>query len=242
MKKTVFFVLLCTLMLSACKVSFGDGRRIAPDGKIVKKEYLQPAFEEVDVDVVANVKFIQGKDEDYRVVLSAPENYVDLFRFEVKDRELDVKFKKSVNIEAANVDITVYAPILRKLENEGVANVEIDRLTADELDVENSGVGSMFLSGLVVGRLNAECSGVGSMELKGEAERADLKCSGVGSIKAEKLTAKSVKAIVSGVGGINCYATESIKGDVSGVGSLKYGGNPQEKNLSRSGVGGISEL
>ena len=56
------------------------------------------------------------------------------------------------------------------------------------------------------------------------------------------LKAKSVKADVSGVGGIRCYASERIDGRVSGVGSLKYGGNPQEKQLKRDGVGGISEI
>ena len=81
-----------------------------------------------------------------------------------------------------------------------------------------------------------------SAELKGVADRAELDCSGVGSIKGDGLKAKSVKADVSGVGGIRCYASERIDGRVSGVGSLKYGGNPQEKQLKRDGVGGISEI
>ena len=209
----------------------------------MKKEYRQPAFEEVDVDVVANVKFIQSKDGDFRVVLSCPDNYVELFKFEVANRELAVEFTRdNVNIEAKNVDVTVYSPMLRRLDNSGVSSVEIDKLVADELAVENSGVGSLYLSGLTIGHLEADCSGVGSIELNGMAERAELDCSGVGSIKGEGLKAKSVKAGVSGVGGINCYASERIDGKVSGVGSLKYGGKPQEKQLERDGVGDISEL
>jgi hypothetical protein len=51
-----------------------------------------------------------------------------------------------------------------------------------------------------------------------------------------------VEAEVSGVGSVFCHASHSIKGEVSGVGSLKYGGNPSEKKLERNGVGGISEL
>ena len=64
----------------------------------------------------------------------------------------------------------------------------------------------------------------------------------MGSIKASQLKAKSVMADVSGVGGISCHALESIDGRVSGVGSLKYGGSPQNKTLKRTGVGDISEI
>ena len=247
MKKNVILALVCMMVLASCNVdkliNIGNGLKIEPSGTIVKKEYKQKEFDKLVVDVVANVKFIQSKDGDFRVVLSCPDNYVELFKFEVSNRELAVEFTRdNVNIEAKNVDVTVYSPMLRRLDNSGVSSVEIDKLVSDELAVENSGVGSLYLSGLTIGHLEADCSGVGSIELNGMAERAELDCSGVGSIKGEGLKAKSVKAGVSGVGGINCYASERIDGKVSGVGSLKYGGKPQEKQLERDGVGDISEL
>ena len=194
---------------------------------------------------MANVQYIQGKANDYRVVLSCPDNYVELFSFEVErgQNELDIEFtRRKINIEAKHVDITIYAPTLSKLENSGIASVEIDRLKTDRLKVVNSGVGTLYLSGLQLMDLDANCSGVGNVELNGEVNRAELVCGGVGSIKGERLKAKAVKAEVSGVGGISCYASETIEGEVSGVGALKYAGNPQAKSLKRTGVGGISEI
>ena len=244
MKKSVFFALLCTVLMSSCKIELNSPAIIEPSKNIVKNEYKLSAFDQMDVNVVANVKFIQGSADDYRVVLSCPDNYVELFSFEVEHgNELEISFvRDNINIMAKNVDVTVYAPNLRKLENASVASIEIDRLEGERLKVENSGVGSVYLSGLQLADFEAECSGVGSMELGGQAERADLECSGVGSIRAGELKAKSVKADVSGVGGISCYASESIDARVSGVGSLKYGGHPNQKNFSRSGVGNIVEL
>ena len=247
MKKSVILALVCMVVLASCNVekvvNIGSGLKIKPSSTLVKKEYKQKEFDELEVDVVANVKYIQSKNGDFRVVLSCPDNYVELFKFEVSNRELSVEFaRENVNIDAKNVDVTVYSPTLRRLDNRGVASVEADKLVADELSVENSGVGTLYLSGLAIGHLEADCSGVGSIELKGVADRAELDCSGVGSIKGDGLKAKSVKADVSGVGGIRCYASERIDGRVSGVGSLKYGGNPQEKQLKRDGVGGISEI
>jgi hypothetical protein len=63
----------------------------------------------------------------------------------------------------------------------------------------------------------------------------------VGSIDASEMKARRVKGEVSGVGGIDCYATDTLKAVVSGVGSLKYGGNPAVKKLDASGIGKISE-
>ena len=177
--------MLCTVLLSSCKIEINNGTRIEPSGNIVKNEYQMDAFDQVEVDLIANVKFVQSKDSDYRVVMSCPDNYVELIGFGVReDGELEVHFlRDNINIDARNVDITIYAPSLRKLENLGLASVEIDRLKGDRLEVENSGVG-----------------------------------------------------------GISCYASESIEAEVSGVGSLKYGGKPHHNHLQRSGVGEITEL
>jgi len=244
MKKSVVLALLSLMLMASCKIELNSGTRIEPSKNIVKNEYKMDAFDQIDVDVVANVKFIQGKEGDYRVVLSCPDNYVNLIGFGVEsDGELEIHFiRDNINIDAENVDITVYAPALRKLENTGLASIEIDRLKGDRLEVENSGVGSVYLAGLQFVDIEAECSGVGGMELSGLADRVSLECSGVGSIKAEELKAKSVKAEVSGVGGISCFASERIEGEVSGVGSLRYGGTPHEKNLRRTGVGEFTEM
>jgi hypothetical protein len=252
MKKTVIYLLIALpLMLAAsclttsCKLdlNMNNGTRIEPSTNIVKNEYKQKAFTKVDIDVVANVKFIQDDTDNYRVKLSCPENYVDLFRFNVEGGELKVDFsQRNINIDAKNVDITIYGSTLQKLENSGVASVEVDRLTADELEVDNSGVGKIYLSGLKVRKLDADCSGVGGMELSGTADEARYECSGVGGIEAQNLKAKKVEAEVSGVGGITCHASEEIEGEVSGVGSLKFAGHPKNRDTRRTGVGKITEI
>lgn len=246
MKQHLFLACLCALMLSACRldsVTINGGQRIEPSSHIVKREYPMKAFHEIDINVIANVKIIQTDDSSSRVVLKAPDNYLELFHFNVIDHELDVRFvRNNVNIEARHVDITIYTPTLQKLENEGVANVETDRLKVNRLSVDNSGVGSMFLSGLDLSQIEVDCSGVGSVELNGTATEAQLECSGVGSIKAAGLKARRVNGEVSGVGGIQCHATEELKAEVSGVGSLRYAGKPERKEIKRSGVGKIEEL
>ena len=108
--------------------------------------------------------------------------------------------------------------------------------------MENSGVGTIYLNGLKFRKVEAECSGVGNIELSGTSLDVKLETSGVGSIKASALRGRDVAARVSGVGSIQCHAVQSIRGEVTGVGSLTYGGNPEEKHLNRNGVGNISPM
>ena len=54
------------LFLSSC-VSFNIDK-VKPSGNIVKEEYQMEPFNEVDLDLMGNVKIVQGKGDDYRVV------------------------------------------------------------------------------------------------------------------------------------------------------------------------------
>lgn len=246
MKKAVSFLamaIFCVAALSSCvEVNMSsEGKKIKPSSNFKTVEYQQKEFHEIDLNIVATVEFVQGNES--KVVLTAPDNYIELFKFENKDGELDVAFaRRNINIEGKNVHLTIYSPTLSSLNNSGVSNVSIKKLTAESLELDNSGVGSINIKDLQAKTVDVDCSGVGNVTLAGSAASADLDCSGVGSIHAADLEAQTVEADVSGVGGIQCWATESIKGDVSGVGSLKYKGEPKAKDLHRSGVGKVSQL
>jgi len=245
MKKYLFIVIttcLAMLATSCVDIHLGrGGKKLAPSDSLVDKVYDMTAFDQLEMDIVANVKWIQGDANDYRVVLRCPENYVDLFNIRVDDGELKLDFaERNVSIEAGNTKLLVYAPTLRKVENKGVAAFKADSATVERIEIENEGVGNMKLSQLKAQHVDAECSGVGGIELSGTADEAKLDCSGVGSINASGLQATAVKAEVSGVGNVSCWATERINGEVSGVGSLSYRGTPKDKQLRRTGVGKIS--
>ena len=247
MKKKLSFVavaIMSVVTLASCMevhLGYGMGKKLKPSKNVVSVQYQQNAFEAVDLDIVASVVFVQGNES--KVVLTAPDNYIELFQFENKDGELKAKFaKRNVNIEPKNVRLVVYSPRLTKLVNSGVAQVHIKKLNTESLKLDNSGVGSMKVEGLQAQAVDVDCSGVGGVTVAGKAGSVALDCSGVGSIHADELEGQNVEADVSGVGGIKCWATESLKGDVNGVGSLKYKGNPKAKDLHRSGVGSVSQL
>lgn len=242
MKRQIVCVLmLAALMVSCVHVNLND--KLKPSTDRVEKTYTMKPFTKLDIGIMARVKFVQGQAGDYRVVLSAPENYVALFDFSVDGDELELDFvKDNINIESELVDVVVFAPTLRSLENSGVASVVIDSLNVYNLKIDNSGVGGLKLHGLSVDRVSVECSGVGGIALGGTANWVSLECSGVGGINARELKARRVRGWVSGVGGIDCYASDTLVARVDGVGSLRYDGHPAHKDMRCEGVGKISEL
>ena len=124
----MFLALLSAVLLttSCLNVNLGNhqGKKIKASKTIVTKEMNPGAFDKLNVNVVAQVKFVQTEGEDCRVVLTAPDNYVALFSIESKKGELDIEYvKDNINIESKKVKIMVYGPQLSRISKTGVAPV-----------------------------------------------------------------------------------------------------------------------
>ena len=224
--KKVLFLMMSVFALTSCKIDLKDWNNtnlIEESDNVVTKEYKLKPFDEVHMRCVGAVEVIQDEKKSSTVVLTAPENYIELYQFENNGNELEINFaKQHINIHTRNVKIKVYTNDLLALKNSGASSIRMDSLDTDRIEIINSGVGSIAIGGL--------------------ADNVTIHNSGVGSINAENLKALNVKAKVSGVGSITCYASEKIEGKVTGVGSLKYAGNPKHKDNHRTGVGSISEM
>ena len=217
--------MVCVLALTACRIDLNgwDTNLVEPSDNIVTKEYKLKPFEEVKMKGVGHVELVQSETKSGTVELTAPDNYVEYYKFESDGKRLNISFtKRSINIHTKGVNIRVYTCDLLRLENSGAANINMDSLDTDRIAIVNSGVGHISIGGV--------------------ADDVELVNSGVGSIDAGKLKALNVKAKVSGVGSIDCYASQSIVGRVSGVGSLNYDGHPKQKETKRTGVGSINEM
>ena len=224
--KKVLFLMMSVFALTSCKIDLKDWNStnlIEASDNVVTKEYKLKPFEKVHMRCVGAVELIQDEKKSGTVELTAPENYIELYKFENNGNELEIDFaKQHINIHTRNVKIKVYTNDLLALKNSGASSIKMDSLDTDKIEIVNSGVGSITIGGL--------------------ADDVTLHNSGVGSINAENLKALNVKANVSGVGSITCYASERIEGKVTGVGSLKYAGNPKHKDNHRTCVGSISEM
>lgn len=222
--KKVLLSMVCALALTSCRLDLSGlhSNHVEPSEKIVCETYKLKPFEEVAMNYVGNVELIQNEQKSGTVELTAPDNYIELFKFESDGSQLSINASKNnVSMNSKDVRIKIYVADLVKIKNGGASNITMDSLDTDRLEIHNSGVGHIKVTGI--------------------ADDVDLKNSGVGNIEADNLKALNAKASVSGVGSITCYASEKIEGHVSGVGSLTYKGHPKQKDTHRSGVGSITE-
>ncbi len=83
--------------------------------------------------------------------------------------------------------------------------------------------------------------GVGEIELTGKTERHDVEISGTGKVDAYNL--ESVKAYITakGIGECVVNITEDLFVDMSGIGRVKYRGNP-EVHAKKTGLGSIERV
>jgi len=224
MKKGLI-LMVCMAALTSCKLDLKnwESHTIEASSKIITKTFKVQPFKMITMSSIGVVELIQSDTKDGVIELTAPENYIDLYKIKSNEGKLDIGFSRdNINIQSKHLHFKVYTNNLIKIENRGAASIKMDSLDTDVLEVENSGVGSIAIAGI--------------------ADDVKLENSGVGSINAVDMKALNVKANVSGVGSIKCYASEKIEGKVSGVGSLKYAGHPKKKYNKRTGVGSISEL
>lgn len=102
-----------------------------------------------------------------------------------------------------------------------------------------SGAGNVIYRDIDQDELSLDVSGAGTIEVTGKVNRLEADVSGAGDISAYLLSATHGRLRVSGAGNIKATATTSVVARVSGVGKIKIGGNPPQRDTDVSGMGKI---
>lgn len=240
MRKNISYLsllLFCTLLFNSCSI-MGDS--IKPSKNFITRDYKVHNFNQIDATTVGDIFYTQSTDGTTSVKIYGPDNIVNLVEVVVKGSTLEMTMKKYNQIKNSKLKINISSPELTGINFKGVGDIHIDDLlTTPELSVASKGVGDIHILNLNCDELTVNSMGVGDIKLEGVAQTANLSSKGVGDIEARELKATYVDASSKGVGDISCYATETLKASVKGVGSIQYKGNPAKKDFSKGGVGSI---
>lgn len=241
--KTNFRFLLVALfatgLFNSCTIM---GDNIKPSKNNITRDYKVKEFNQIDASTVGDIYYTQSTDGKTSVQIYGPDNMVKLINVSVKDGQLILETEHK-NIKNSKLEIRLSSPELNNINFKGVGNINIENpFTVAKLNIESKGVGDIKIENLTCDDLIVSSMGVGDIELKGRVKSAHLSSKGVGDIEAEELEAASVEAHSKGVGNISCHATESLKASAKGVGSIKYKGNPAQKEFEKDGIGTIKNL
>ncbi|NRR29888.1 DUF2807 domain-containing protein [Oxalobacteraceae bacterium] len=150
-------------------------------------------------------------------------------------------------------------PQLRQVVCEGVGSTEISGFTGDELELAMDGAGRMkvvadykHVSALLggVGSMNLwiseneqtvlELRGAGYITLGGRSKQLRARLGGLGGLNAQQFQADAVDLDLSGLGNATINAKNSVRLNLSGLGSVGVYGKPLNRDVTVDGLGKVS--
>lgn len=210
--KLLATLVIFSTLLFGCRIGGVKG-----SGNMEEAERLLDDFSRVEIAGAYDVKIEIG--EESKVVISAEDNLLPLIRTVVKGNRLKIYSKKNLR-PREDIYIKVTTKELTKLESSGASSITVKDIEADNFYTVLSGAGSIRLSGF-------------TRDLK-------IVMSGAGNIQAKNFIADDVKVVISGACSGTVHANESLRAEVSGVGSIDYYGDPENVSTDVSGVGSIN--
>jgi hypothetical protein len=105
--------------------------------------------------------------------------------------------------------------------------------------VDLEGSGSANFTGLDTDELTVMIDGSGSVTVEGASDALELTMDGSGDFDGDGLRTRTTTASVAGSGSARVYASESVRAVVSGSGGLTYSGAPARVDADVSGSGEV---
>ncbi len=183
-------------------------------------------------------------DGNESVKVDADADVINDIETVVEGNTLKIRFKdreyRHHNIHKAEVYIE--AKSLNSLLNAGSGSIKVDgTISTDNFKTILSGSGN--ISTVVKSEhLNAVISGSGSINLSGSTDDdAHLVVTGSGEIDGRRLKAQAVVSVITGSGNIYIEAEKSIRGSITGSGSVIYSGSATSVTSYTTGSGRVTK-
>jgi hypothetical protein len=244
--KIVLPLLSMLLMLFSCndttiKIGPGSGTRLEGNGKVSSVNREIGPFDKIEISGVFNVFLIQGTAPALKV--ETDENLQDLITSSVQDNTLKLGMKDSTRLgKRTKMNVYVTLTDLKKLKTKSVGNVSsMTILNLDELEVECASVGTTNLM-LNADKLTMKLDIVGAVNLSGKVKHAEITHNGVGAVNAFPLEAEYLSLKANGVGTAEVNALKELHVKASGIGSVRYKGEPAVKDIENNGIGKVSKI
>ncbi|MFO8234081.1 MAG: head GIN domain-containing protein [Bacteroidales bacterium] len=234
MEKFKIYILATILMITGLSVT--QAMSFDAAAKNYEKEYQISNIRGIDLLIDCELYIVQGNDESLRI--EADKEIFDRLTVDQDDSTLLIKTdKKKYNHDKWNLKLYLSIQDLRKIKIGGAVKLETKgTLKSSKLTVDISGAADIDMD-MEVEKLLADFSGAVNADLRGLADYVAMDMSGASNVNADNLKSRAFYLDFSGFGKADIYAEEVVKIDMSGMGVVKYGGNPDRVETSSSGFG-----
>lgn len=234
-------ILLPLFMLILGLQSCGfDANAIKGDGNVISVEEKLDAFNEIDASGMFKIFLVKGDEPNIRI--ETDENIHEYIGFSVKRNKLELEMESNHVYRPTRLHVFITTDKLDKINLSGATSLEADyTLASEELLLHVSGAGDIDLD-VDVDKLMTKVSGAGSIGITGSADEHDVTLSGAASMKCVDLVTRITTIKLSGAGSADVFATEMLDANLSGVGSIRYAGEPDQTRISKTGIGSIKPV
>lgn len=246
--KTYLFMLLLPFISTSCMVTLPT-ERVRGSGRVVLEEREVSGFDEIKVTGAGRVFITQGDSES--LTIETDDNLLEYIETRVRGKTLEIGFTDDTIFSSSGgrrvLDPTdgfifqIGVKDLKAIILSGAARVEVNQLTIERFDINLSGAGDIRLDDLNADQLDVLISGAGCVEVGGEVDVQDVRLSGLGRYQTFDLESREAEVNLSGAGDAEVWVTDVLDVLLSGVGNVKYYGDP-EITQNVTGVGQIQSM
>lgn len=227
-------LIILTTVLVGCNQLIGERGN---DERTTKTTTID-AFDRIEISGAFEVVLTPEKSNE--VKLEVDENLVRYIDIYVRGDKLHIETDRRLDSRGG---IIVNVPVgeLRGVSSSGASDIRTSgAIISKQMNVGLSGAGKIELE-LDAEEVKLDLSGAGLVYLEGAAKKLDVTMSGAGSLEADALETEDCYVMISGVGNATVNVSGTLVAQVSGLGKVDYVGNPQSVKGDVSGVGSVDK-
>ena len=213
-----------TVGLGLALVLTGSRPLLAKD-QLQTREYLQPAYSGISIQVPADVE-IRPSSRDFVTVTAEPKVLAAL-KLSVRSGVLTIDSTSFQTV--LPIKILVEGTQIKSLTARTSGTITVRNLSTERFVLVSDSSADISLLGLNCDFLKLDISGSESIRISGKAKSFELKSDGSSEIDASTLAAQTVVATVSGASTAQVNAITDLRAVASDSASIKYRGSGRIK-------------
>lgn len=230
--KLLLIILVVAAISSACIPPIRP-RLIRGSGDVVVEEREVSGFDHIAMAGAGRIIITQGDEESLSI--ETDDNLMEYIETRVRGNTLEIDFSDDILLSSGGRDVLepsagfvfrISVIDLESISVSGAADIKMDKLKSDLLTINFSGAGDIQVEDLNTERLVVNVSGAGDVELAGRVVYQDIILSGLGRYRGFDLESQDASVVISGAGGAELWATDSLEVVISGAGDVEYYGEP----------------
>lgn len=222
---------LCLLL-----VSCGENVHETGNGTITEETRNVGAFFNLEIDGEYEIVLQEGSNP--LITVQTDENLHQYVETKLDGQTLKIENVEKIKASEQTRLIITYQKLEEinvggavKLKNRGT-------LSSDKLKIRIKGAGVVNLS-LQSQELELKLPGSGAVNLRGKVGKQKLELGGAGNLNAAELESKECEIDLSGIGSAQVFVTDNLQAEVSGVGTIRFKGDPRNISREVTGLGSI---